>query len=65
MIICLCKNVSDRQIREMAAQGASPREILHKSQAGTCCGACTVEVQDLARHCRKQIISKPTDDKDS
>lgn len=65
MIICLCKNVSDRQIREMADQGASPREVLHKSQAGTCCGACTMEVQDLVRRCRRQGSHKPSDDKES
>ena len=64
MIICLCKNVSDRQIREMADQGASMRDVLHKSQAGTCCGACTVEVQDLVRRCRRQVAT-PADDKES
>lgn len=57
MIICLCKNVSDHQIREMANQGATPKEVVHKSQAGTCCGACTIEVQDIVRRCRKQPVN--------
>lgn len=64
MIICLCKNISDRQIREMADQGASTREVIHKSKAGTCCGACTVEVQDLVRRCRRQG-GNPVDDQES
>jgi bacterioferritin-associated ferredoxin len=49
MIICLCKGVSDRQIREMAQQGQSLRQIVTKCEAGTSCGACVQDVQALVK----------------
>lgn len=64
MIICLCKSVSDRKIRELADQGASYREVVHQSQAGTCCGACTLDVQDIIKRCRRPSPERK-DDQDS
>lgn len=55
MIICLCKNVSDRQIKELASQGKQFCEVIRSSQAGTCCGACTEDVKKIV-----QTEGKPT-----
>jgi bacterioferritin-associated ferredoxin len=45
MYVCLCRGVTDRQIREAVAQGASSMRAL-RQRLGVCsecgrCGACT------------------------
>lgn len=45
MWVCLCKGVTDRQIRAAIAAGAcSLHEIATRCQAGTRCGGCLPEV---------------------
>ena len=47
MIVCICKNVSDRQIaREAAAGCASFRELQSRTGLGTGCGCCVDHALD-------------------
>ena len=46
MIICVCKAVSDRQIRAAVKGGAhSLRDITRNLGVGTCCGKCLPEAK--------------------
>lgn len=47
MIICLCKNVSDQQIKQMREDGKTLQDVVKASEAGTCCGACTLDLKKL------------------
>jgi bacterioferritin-associated ferredoxin len=49
VIVCICKGVSDRKIREMAQQGQSLRQIITNCEAGTCCGACTSDIKEIVK----------------
>ncbi|RYZ67155.1 MAG: (2Fe-2S)-binding protein [Proteobacteria bacterium] len=47
MIICVCKNVSDRQIAREAGGGcASFRELQARTGLGTGCGSCVDHAMD-------------------
>lgn len=51
MYVCVCRAVSERQIREQVAQGArSLRDLQQNCGLGSCCGKCV----PLARECLKQ-----------
>jgi bacterioferritin-associated ferredoxin len=46
MIICVCKAVSDRQIRSAVKDGASSlRDLTRDLGVGTCCGKCLPEAK--------------------
>ena len=46
MIICVCKAVSDRQIRNAVKGGAdSLRDLSRELGVGTCCGKCLPEAK--------------------
>jgi bacterioferritin-associated ferredoxin len=46
MIICVCKAVSDRQIRSAVKGGAnSLRDLTRDLGVGTCCGKCLPEAK--------------------
>lgn len=48
MIVCICKAVSDKHIRRVAAQGvASLRELSRETGLGTCCGKCVPEAREV------------------
>lgn len=48
MIVCHCKAVNDRSIREAVRRGArSPREVALACQAGRRCGGCRPLVRQL------------------
>jgi bacterioferritin-associated ferredoxin len=48
VIVCLCKGVSDRDIRAAVRQGsASVREVGERCRAGTDCGLCRVDIREL------------------
>ena len=50
MILCLCKGVSDRKVRELVKQGQSLREIVDTCHAGTGCGACAMDLREMVRN---------------
>jgi bacterioferritin-associated ferredoxin len=46
MIVCICKAVSDRQIRAAVKDGAdSLRDLTRELGVGTCCGKCLPEAK--------------------
>jgi bacterioferritin-associated ferredoxin len=46
MIVCVCKAVSDRQIRAAVRDGAtSLRDLTRDLGVGTCCGKCLPEAK--------------------
>jgi bacterioferritin-associated ferredoxin len=48
MIVCHCKAVNDRAIREVIERGArTPREVALACQAGRKCGGCIPVVRAL------------------
>ena len=51
MIVCVCNNVSDRQIRQAVDEGASTMDRLSAElRVGTCCGRC--------RDCARRVLSE-------
>ncbi len=55
MIVCICKTVSDRQIRSAASSGAtSVRELSRQTGLGTCCGKCVPEARATLARCLAQ-----------
>ncbi len=50
MYVCLCKGVTDHQIRDLVADGArSWAEIRQQTGCGTQCGKCACEGKAVAR----------------
>jgi len=48
MLICICRAVSDRQIRAVVSQGAhSMAQVRAELGTGGCCGKCTRQVREL------------------
>jgi bacterioferritin-associated ferredoxin len=48
MIICHCRAVSDRTVRESLRKGAADiASVMAETGAGTCCGGCLVAVEEL------------------
>jgi bacterioferritin-associated ferredoxin len=46
MIICVCKAVSDRQIKAAVKNGATcMRDLTRELGVGTCCGKCVPEAR--------------------
>ena len=40
MIVCICQNISSRDLRERLARGLSIEEVSQELGLGTGCGAC-------------------------
>lgn len=48
MIVCHCRAVSDRTVRQSVQNGAVDVEgVMAETGAGTCCGGCLVAVEEL------------------
>lgn len=48
MYVCLCLGVTDRDIHETIADGASSvEEVMRCTGAGTRCGSCQDQISDL------------------
>jgi len=54
MYVCLCKGVTDSQIRSAAENGASIREIRDQFGVMTECGKCACLTRDIVRSCRNE-----------
>ena len=51
MLVCHCKQVSDRQIRDAVRAGARTRgEVARACAAGTRCGGCRPAVEEIVLH---------------
>lgn len=52
MLVCICKAVSDRRIREEVRRGAkSLTQIRQACNAGTDCGSCTRQIRQIISSC--------------
>jgi len=48
MIVCHCRNVSDRKIKRLVREGAcSAREVARATGAGMHCGGCRSAVKEV------------------
>lgn len=48
MIVCVCKNVNDQQIRAAMADGADTvRALRNQLAVSTCCGKCAPQVKAM------------------
>jgi bacterioferritin-associated ferredoxin len=48
MIVCVCNNISDREIRQAVDLGLSSMSELHKELGvGTCCGKCVSYAREV------------------
>ena len=47
MIICVCRGITDRRIREEAADGSSLEEVLARTGAGSSCGTCRFAISRM------------------
>ena len=69
MYVCLCKGVSDKDIKQLVSAGAcSVEEIMRCSGAGTGCGTCIGEIADLlgeshnrSSSLRRRLLVLPSD----
>lgn len=53
MLVCLCKGVSDKKIKNLVENGASSvRQVMSTCHAGQDCGACICAVRDIIRKTR-------------
>ena len=66
MIVCVCKAVSDRQIRSAVKGGAnSLRDLTRDLGVGTCCGKCLPEAKAALsaclddRDCLRNLVFSP------
>ena len=59
MYICLCRAVTDKQIRTSVENGASSfREVREELDLGTCCGRCVPEARELIDQTLSQLAAR-------
>lgn len=52
MLVCICKAVSDRRIKEEVNRGARTlQQIRRACDAGTDCGSCTKQIRQIVSSC--------------
>jgi bacterioferritin-associated ferredoxin len=57
MIVCLCANVSERELVETITAGASTvKEVGRRCGAGTGCGACKPLIRECLSRCRAAAL---------
>jgi len=55
MIVCICNNISDRQIRQAVNSGMnSMSELRNELGVGTCCGKCHTCAKQVLQECREE-----------
>jgi bacterioferritin-associated ferredoxin len=48
MYVCLCRAVTDRQVRHAVRAGAcSIADVMECTRAGTCCGGCHATIEEI------------------
>ncbi|WP_416139500.1 (2Fe-2S)-binding protein [Halomonas sp. HK25] len=63
MFVCLCKGVSDHQIRQTVEDGArSWRDVQRETGCGTQCGKCAVQAKGLTREAVKAELMVGVED---
>lgn len=65
MIVCVCKGITDRRIREEAAAGRSLEEVLRRTGAGSSCGSCVFAIARIVSDTQAQAGVAPTSKRDA
>jgi bacterioferritin-associated ferredoxin len=61
MYVCVCRAVSDRDIRESVHQGASSlEEVKARLPVASCCGCCEQTVRELVQSEVRNKVQRPT-----
>jgi bacterioferritin-associated ferredoxin len=61
MLVCVCRGVSDREVREVLARGASTlRDVGRACGAGTDCGSCRDLLRQMLGTCAAQGREGPS-----
>ncbi len=56
MYVCLCKAVTDSQIREAVESGASSmRDLARELGVATQCGKCGCDARELLKYCLDEL----------
>jgi bacterioferritin-associated ferredoxin len=56
MVVCLCKNVCERRVRELARAGAkSAGQVGRACGAGTDCGSCLAQIDEI---CHEETLAE-------
>lgn len=59
MYVCLCRGITDQDIKEAMANGASTfREVRDALDLGTCCGRCAPEARSIIDEELAQIAAR-------
>jgi bacterioferritin-associated ferredoxin len=63
MIVCVCNNISDREIRQAVDLGISSMAELHRELGvGTCCGKCVSYAREvLNTHMDAKVQARVTE----
>jgi len=62
MIVCHCRGITDRAIREVIRRGAhSPREVAIACHAGRSCGGCIPTVRELIKIEATRCTAEPAE----
>ncbi len=60
MYVCICKAVTDSQIREAIDRGACTRKkLVHCLGVGRDCGKCNGDVRELLQACARHRCREP------
>jgi bacterioferritin-associated ferredoxin len=60
MLVCLCRGVSDREVREVLADGATTlREVAKACGAGIDCGSCRDLIRTMIASCPARGCDPP------
>jgi bacterioferritin-associated ferredoxin len=63
MYVCVCKGINESQIRSAISSGLCTRKDISRSlKAGTACGKCNPEIQEMLHSC---LVGLSTRDDDS
>lgn len=57
MIICVCFNVSDKQIKPLMP--CSVEDVMMKTDAGMCCGKCIQALQEIVDLQTAEVVAEP------
>lgn len=49
MVICICNNINDKIIKQLASEGNTVNCIANKTGATTCCGCCKEMVCSIVK----------------
>jgi bacterioferritin-associated ferredoxin len=63
MIVCICKVVSDRTIRQAVHDGArSVEAVTLATRAGSCCGSCRPQIAEMVQAIAAEGCTAPCSD---